>query len=262
MKALRDAYYAQIVLLNREEPLSNPQNMTTGQQQADPQQTDNQVYQQNQKQSQKGKADIQMPVIEASYPDLGIWVLHLSVLHQQLAPNLEQILYSQWVRDPSQHSHWMDKPSLLKQCCYIWKTNLGRKKSCETVWGLFPFMARLWCIRLFLLMQACKKQQHSKEMRVFSKCQKKKNVSEKTGTYRWVFFLCGEATSLIFTCSFSWEKLVWVPEFLDLQKPWNYFSSIKKFSSHTVPVSKTLWRLNLFVPHWAISASRKILQQR
>lgn len=36
MKALRDAYYAQIVLLNREDPLGNPQNMTTGQQQADP----------------------------------------------------------------------------------------------------------------------------------------------------------------------------------------------------------------------------------
>lgn len=95
MKALRDAYYAQIVLLNREELLTNPRNMTTGQQQADPQQTDNRVYQQSRQQSQKRKADIQMPVIQAFYPDLGIWVLHLSVLHQQLAPNVEQILYSQ-----------------------------------------------------------------------------------------------------------------------------------------------------------------------
>lgn len=41
MKASRDAYCAQIVLLNRKEPLSNPPNMTAGQQQADPQQTDN-----------------------------------------------------------------------------------------------------------------------------------------------------------------------------------------------------------------------------
>lgn len=49
MKTLRDAYYAHIALFNREEPLSNPQNLTTGQQQADPQQTDNRVYQQSQK---------------------------------------------------------------------------------------------------------------------------------------------------------------------------------------------------------------------
>lgn len=49
MKALGDAYYAQIVLFNREETLSNPQNMTAGQQQADPQQIDDRVYQQSQK---------------------------------------------------------------------------------------------------------------------------------------------------------------------------------------------------------------------
>lgn len=40
MKALRDAYYAQIVPLNREKPLGNPQYMTKGQQQTDPQRTD------------------------------------------------------------------------------------------------------------------------------------------------------------------------------------------------------------------------------
>lgn len=160
-----------------------------------------------------------MPVIQASYPDLGIWVLHLSVLHQQLAPNLEQILYAQWVRDPSQQSHWMDKPSLLKQCCYVWKANLGRTMSCEILWGLFPFVARLWCIRFFLLMQAHKKQRHSEEMTASFKWQRKKNPSERTGTYK-CFFSCGKETSLIFTCSFSQENWCgfqsqpWSPETL------------------------------------------------
>lgn len=79
MKALRGASCVETELLNREE-LTNPGTMATGQHRADPQQTGDWVCQQSQQQSQKRKADIQMLVIPPSYPDLGIWVLHLSVL--------------------------------------------------------------------------------------------------------------------------------------------------------------------------------------
>lgn len=209
--ACRDEYYAQIVLLNREEPVSNPRSMTPEQQQADPQQTDKQVYQQRQQQSQWRKADIQMPVIQACSPDLDIWVLHLSVLHQQLALNLEQTLYSQWVRDPSQHSQWMDKPSLLKQCCYIGKANLGWKMSCEIVWGLFPFMARLWCIRFFSAYASLWKEVIQWEKYNTFPMPQEKSLSERAVTYK-CFFSSRKETSLIFTCSFSWESLIWIPK--------------------------------------------------
>lgn len=151
-----------------------------------------------------------MPVIQVSYPDLGIWVLHLSVLHQHLAPNLEQTLYSQWVRDSSQHSQWMDKPSLLKQCCYIGKASSGRKKSCEMLWGLFPFMARLCCVRFFLLMLACKKKWHGKEIIAFFKCQQKNNPSERTVT---------QMCFVLFCFFLMWKRNVNIYLFISLEEP-------------------------------------------
>lgn len=200
-----------------------------------------------------------MLVIQASYPDLGIWVLHLSVLHQQLAPNLEQILYSQWGIDPSQHSHWMDKPNLLNQFCYVWKANLGQKMSCEIV--LFLFMARLWCIRFFLLMQAYEKRRHNEEMTAFFKCQRKR-IHLKGLKLNTCFFSCGEETSFIFTCSFSWENQSGF-----LNQPWSsetlkQLLFIKEVFFLYCASFKTLWRLNPFLPHWEVSESEKILWQR
>lgn len=172
-------------------------------------------------------------------------------------PTLSRFCIPHELRDPSQRSHWTDKPSLLKQCCYVWKANLGRKMSCEILRGLFPFMARLGCIRLFLLLQAYKKQQHSEEMTAFFKCQKK-HPSERNGTYK-CFFPCGKGTLLIFTCSFSWENQcgflsqLWFPETLrnllfNKEALFQYCNSFK-----------TLWRPNPFVSHRAIAESEKIL---
>lgn len=105
-------------------------------------------------------------------------------------------------------SHWMDKPSLLNQFCYVWKANLGQKMSCEIV--LFLFMARLWCMSFFCL---CR---HIKSSDTMRKWQHSLNAKGKESIWKdWnlhVFFLMWRRNFVYIYLFILLGEPVWVPE--------------------------------------------------